>query len=301
VDYSQEGNLSRYDAEDIAGAAEWDGDADKFVQALLECGYKDSKGFLERDAKGSLTLHDWDDYAGRLLDQRRANAERARKSRERKRTVREACGDALPDIPDTTASDEGDNSSCPDALQSVPSRDVTTPHVTIPTICATESLQPMSPPPPTVVPPARRTAQNASTRAAGVSVDEDDLRIAIDFAQKNLGHLGVLRPIELDKLREWHKQLSGACLVKAMEEAILNGKPNWKYIGAICERWIKRGVTQVEDIVSLERDFEFRKNVDKQAQQRDTFAPLSDEDKRKADELTRQLAERFDINKAVRK
>ena len=133
--------------------------------------------------------------------------------------------------------------------------------------------------------------------------DEADMRIATDFAQKNLGTVGMLRPVELDKLRGWHKQLSGACLVKAMEEAVLNGAPNWKYIGAIALRWIEAGVRQVEDIEALERDHEFHKAKDKQSQQHDSgaFAPMSQEDKRKAAELTQQLAKTFNIPEAVRK
>lgn len=59
----------------VARACEWLGDANALVDALIE------SGFLDNDDSGDLRIHDWDDYAGRLIDKRRANAERMRKSR----------------------------------------------------------------------------------------------------------------------------------------------------------------------------------------------------------------------------
>lgn len=73
LDFAQDGDLSRYDAEVLAEAALWDGDPGAFVSALLEA------GFLDPDSQ----LHDWHDYAGKILDQRRANADKQRRWRER--------------------------------------------------------------------------------------------------------------------------------------------------------------------------------------------------------------------------
>lgn len=74
IDYAEDGNLSRFDAFDIAIGGEWDQDADTFVNALV------TVGFLEYIADG-LTVHDWDDYAGKLIERRKANAERMRNAR----------------------------------------------------------------------------------------------------------------------------------------------------------------------------------------------------------------------------
>lgn len=60
---------------DIADGALWDGDADQFVQALIACGWLDSDG-------QTLTIHDWQDYAGRYLHLREQNAERQRRRRD---------------------------------------------------------------------------------------------------------------------------------------------------------------------------------------------------------------------------
>lgn len=79
VDYAEDGDLARFDEFDIADAAGWEGDPGQFVAALMQCGPGDSQGFIDPD----YTLHDWDDYAGRLIQQREANRERQRRYREK--------------------------------------------------------------------------------------------------------------------------------------------------------------------------------------------------------------------------
>ena len=80
TDYAQDGDLSRFDRLDIALGAEWDGDPDAFVAVLVDV------GFLDED-DGDLAIHDWDEYAGRLIAMREsgreANRERQRRHRER--------------------------------------------------------------------------------------------------------------------------------------------------------------------------------------------------------------------------
>jgi hypothetical protein len=90
--YAEFGDLSRFDAADIALAAKWPGAPDEFAQALIECGPGDSAGFLERDGVygppddprvGDLVLHDWWDCAGKLVDRRWRDAQRKRDARAR--------------------------------------------------------------------------------------------------------------------------------------------------------------------------------------------------------------------------
>lgn len=73
LDYAPDGDLSAFDARTIAEAAEWRRDPDVFLDALVQSRWLDD----ER------TVHDWYDYAGRLIEQRAANRERMRKSRSR--------------------------------------------------------------------------------------------------------------------------------------------------------------------------------------------------------------------------
>lgn len=80
LDYAPEGDLSTFDAADIADALRWEGDPGALITALVDCGPGDSSGFLQhRD--GRLVIHDWHTYAGRLIEARRRNAERMREAR----------------------------------------------------------------------------------------------------------------------------------------------------------------------------------------------------------------------------
>jgi len=77
VRYAPNGDLSRFDPDVIADAAGWDDDPGQFVRAMI------AAGFLDED----LAIHDWDAYAGRLLDRREANARRMREAREKARAA----------------------------------------------------------------------------------------------------------------------------------------------------------------------------------------------------------------------
>lgn len=79
MSYAEDGNVQRYDVTDLAIAAGWEGDPDKFVNALKECGPGGTSGFLDDDD----WLHDWDQYGGKLLAKRRADADRKREQRAR--------------------------------------------------------------------------------------------------------------------------------------------------------------------------------------------------------------------------
>lgn len=78
LDFAQDGTLDRYETDDIADAMQWDGDADELVTALVKSGYIDN-------TEDGLVLHDWGEYAGKLL-------ERRAKDRARKRAAAEAAG-----------------------------------------------------------------------------------------------------------------------------------------------------------------------------------------------------------------
>jgi DnaD/phage-associated family protein len=76
MDYAQDGDLSRYDQEEIADACGWEGEPQKILRALSESGFVD-------ETETSILIHDWHEYAGRLIEKREQNKERKRKSRAR--------------------------------------------------------------------------------------------------------------------------------------------------------------------------------------------------------------------------
>jgi len=71
MEYAPDGDLSRYDDADIADGAQWEGEASELIAALTDIGW------LNPDR----TLHDWNEYGGRVHEEHQRRAERARQSR----------------------------------------------------------------------------------------------------------------------------------------------------------------------------------------------------------------------------
>lgn len=88
IDYAKDGNLSVKPGEtkegkwgDIAEALGWDpSDADALINALIYA------GFLDSDMETYLTVHDWNKYTGKLLEEKERQAEymRNRRAEEKK-------------------------------------------------------------------------------------------------------------------------------------------------------------------------------------------------------------------------
>ena len=91
LDYAQDGDLSGLEGSEIAQTASWEGDPQAFVDALLNAGLPNKTGFLERSLNGHLVIHDWDEYAGLLIDRRKKDAQH-------KRDVRKMSGGHPTDI-----------------------------------------------------------------------------------------------------------------------------------------------------------------------------------------------------------
>lgn len=70
-----DGRLDGMSSYEIALAAQWDGDPKEFVDALIDGGFIDN-------IDGCLVLHDWYDYAGKLIERRLQERERSRIRRE---------------------------------------------------------------------------------------------------------------------------------------------------------------------------------------------------------------------------
>lgn len=82
LEYASDGDISKYDATDIADALQWDRDPEELVNALINCGPQGSAGFIEKTDRG-LFLHDWDKFGGRLFEKREKNRIRQAKLREK--------------------------------------------------------------------------------------------------------------------------------------------------------------------------------------------------------------------------
>lgn len=73
LDYAPHGDVSALAPAEISAAACFPGDAELFAKALGQCGWVDPDG----------QIHDWADYAGRIVTMREGNRDRQRRSRAR--------------------------------------------------------------------------------------------------------------------------------------------------------------------------------------------------------------------------
>jgi hypothetical protein len=106
--YAPDGDIDDFDAQDIADAAEWEGDADAFLEALLNCGSKGRPGFLSR-ATGRLVVHDWEDNQGESFRARIQAAAKKRAQRAQQGQGREEVhedGESVPADRDHVPKDE---------------------------------------------------------------------------------------------------------------------------------------------------------------------------------------------------
>lgn len=102
MDYAKDGDLSEYTPAEIAAAAEWGGDPEAFVNALVTARFVDN-------TDSGLRLHNWEMYGGKFLQSRRKNADRMRETRldtHEPAPVRKACATPAPHVSNTCAARE---------------------------------------------------------------------------------------------------------------------------------------------------------------------------------------------------
>lgn len=73
LSYADTGDVTKY-RKRISKAANYDGDNDQFIDALVKAGWLDQY-------KDKLVIHDWAEYHGTLIDRRQTDRERKRKER----------------------------------------------------------------------------------------------------------------------------------------------------------------------------------------------------------------------------
>lgn len=134
LDFAQDGTLEKFDGYDLADAMQWDGDPNQLVEALISAGYID-------DTEDGLVIHDWKDYAGKLL-------ERRAKDRARKRAASEAASSPQDFRGNSDGNDE-ESAETPSASF------VTVPNSTLPNQTVHDSTLPNS----TMTPPEAQTLQ----------------------------------------------------------------------------------------------------------------------------------------------
>lgn len=101
LDNAPKGDLTGITPRMIARAAQWDGEPEKLAETLIRAGW------IDKNKDGALEIHDWYEYAGKLIDQRQAEKERSARRRA-------AAASSSDDMPDNHTPTEGQP---PDAEQ----------------------------------------------------------------------------------------------------------------------------------------------------------------------------------------
>lgn len=212
VDYAQDGNISDYEPEDIAEAIDWPLEkAENLLQALVDAGFVDK---VER----CVTIHDWFDYAGRLVDNREKNKERKRKSRENAKKGKESHNNVTRDT-GVTFSDETSRHGA-----TVP--DLTLPYQTLPN----HTLQNHT-----------STTQEAGTKPPpGSGIDP----LFNPFKLYEAEGFGTLSSVTADKINVFIDDYGARWVCEAMKTATVAGKRNLTYVNGILKRYKAEGVDE---------------------------------------------------------
>lgn len=195
MDYAQDGDISKYDPEDIADASGWEGSPDIWFKALLE------SEFIDSDKR----IHDWFDYAGRLVERREQNKERKRRSRTKK-----------------THSDGGhvdvtrDGSVTGSSVTGLPNQ--------------TQPNQPNHTEP-------YPTQPHQTNEMGGVVVEPiNPYRV---FEQEGFG---TISPVIKDQIDDLVKTYGDRWYLEAMKTSVMAGKRSLSYVNGILKRWITSGI-----------------------------------------------------------
>ena len=85
---------------------------------------------------------------------------------------------------------------------------------------------------------------------------QNGLKSLVETFQQELGRL--LSPFEIEDLEKSLKEdgTSADLIKEALREAVLNGKPNWKYIQAILRNWRHEGIKSVAQVEAKRQERE---------------------------------------------
>ena len=89
---------------------------------------------------------------------------------------------------------------------------------------------------------------DSQTPATTVPNPQNQLKDLVETFQQELGRL--LTPFEIEDLSKTVKEdgVQADLIKEALREAVLNGKPNWKYIQAILRNWRHEGIQSVAQV-----------------------------------------------------
>jgi DnaD/phage-associated family protein len=239
-DYAKDGDLSQYEAEEIADGCGWVGDSGRLVQALADCGPGEHWGFLEKGARGWV-VHDWMEYNGENIRQLEADAARKREARKKPKIS----GGRPADDRETSDGHPADVRGCGGRTDRQTNKQ---------TNKQTNRVQDAGVARPAEIPAAAAAADNSSI-ITGESANNKvaDPGVTIRHALEKCGML-MPSPFQVEKLTRWLGDgFELPVLVAAIERAEGAGKRRLDYIEGILRRWHVVGVHTMAAVEAEQR------------------------------------------------
>jgi len=199
LDNAQDGNLSDLSSSIIAKGSGWFDDPEQFVNAAIKAGWIDQDG-------DRLYIHDWHDYAGRLIEKREANKERKRRSRARHAPVTRTSQENHEDVREMSAPVTG-----------LPNH--TIPNLTIPNNNLVDVVVENEP----------------------EFLDERSAKVYRTFEQEGFG---TISPLMKDTLDHLMYDYTAEWVVRAMHAAAKQSIRKISYVEGILKQWKASGVDE---------------------------------------------------------
>jgi hypothetical protein len=225
-----EGSLEGISDRALAVAARWPGDAGQWTQALV------MSGFLDEDSLGVRWLHDWHDYAGKLLERRAED--RARKRAGTRRPVSSPSGSATTEVPahlprnSDGSPAEISPTSTGDSSEPRTNRVRTVPNSTVPNRTVPNPTEPQDPPlgfaSANPVPPLADAGGDPS-----VTTPSDERPASLEPPKPRHPPRRRLAPDVRALVAEWRAELTRLGVPLA---------PDWHLIaGSVVQTWVDHG------------------------------------------------------------
>jgi len=243
LDFAQDGNIGKYDEFDIAEACLWEGDHQGFVDALIQAGFVDK-------TESGLLIHDWFDYAGRLIIQKDIKKEKnkERVKRFRDKSAKTCNADVMPGNAPTVP-----NLTVPDP---------TLPNITVPNLNVNDDV---------IIPREDEFPKTSETIPESEPVDlklvvkraPDNSRPigtqAVEWAEKNWGRM--IPKGDAESIIAWCDEFStsgsaepDAVVVEGLKCCLDADVRNVKYLRAVLTDWRESGILSVDQVRAREAE-----------------------------------------------
>lgn len=242
LDFAQDGNIGKYDEFDIAEACMWAGEHQSFVDALIQAGFVDK-------TESGLSIHDWFDYAGRLIIQKDIKKEKnkERVKRFRDKSAKTCNADVMlcnaPTIPNPTVPDP------------------TLPDITVPNLNIIDDV---------IIP--REDEFETETSKTIPESEPVDLKLvvkrvpdnsrpigtkAVEWAENNWGRM--IPKGDADSIMAWCDEFStsgsldpDAVVIEGLKCCLDANVRNVKYLRAVLTDWRESGILSVDQVKARE-------------------------------------------------